>query len=95
MKTIEQPEEVMYIFDNEGETIDRYTICILYENGDSFTVATSYNPSHPLGVWSLDENGYIDLDELENDEEYNKNIGKQMEWGSLPYEVKEAVLRVI
>lgn len=83
--------DVMNVFDNEGYSIDRYTVWLLNEAGDSYLVVSSENPSHPQGVWSVSENESIDIDSLNDEEEDNKHIGKEIEWDSLPLKVKTAI----
>lgn len=78
------PKEVLHVFDNEGETVDRYSIVILYEDGESYVVTSSQNPTHPLGVWSSEE-GYISASELT---EEDKHIGKEIFWEDLPTSVQ-------
>jgi len=85
----ECPIEVMNVFDNEGYTFDRYTINILFENGDSYVVASSSNPTHPQGVWSIKENEYIVAEDLTKEDAH---IGKEIDWDELPNEVKKTVL---
>jgi len=82
---IEQPREVMYVFDNDGFTEDRYTIVLMYEDGESFTVISSANPTHPNGRYSADE-GYDD------DDVDARDIGDEIYWWDLPEEVQKAVI---
>lgn len=82
---------VMNAFDNEGHTIDRYTIWIMNDEGESYLIASSSVPTHPQGVWSIEENASIDLDSLNDEEEDNSHIGKEVDWDILPYEVKNTI----
>lgn len=88
---MEQPIEVVNVFDNNGHTVDRYTINILYDNGENYVVACSSNPTHPMGIWSVGE-GNIVVEELT---EEDIHIGVEIDWGSLPNEVKEAVVNYL
>lgn len=77
------------VFDNGGYTIDQYTINItLVDSGASFLIGSSAKPSHPQGVWSVEEGTYLLPEDIEEDD---KNIGKEIEWYNLPLEVQKAV----
>lgn len=89
-KNLECPREVMHVYDNKGYTIDRYTISLMYDDGENFLVTSSINPTHPLGVWCASE-GYIDYDEIEDNPEDNKHIGDEIDWDQLPDIVKATV----
>lgn len=84
---VQCPKEILHVFDNEGKSVDRYTIVILYEDGSSYVVASSENPTHPLGVWSADE-GYISASDLT---EEDAHIGKEISWEDLPESVQSCV----
>ncbi len=92
-QSLECPKEVMHVFDNGGYTNDRYTIGLMYEDGDSYVIASNSEPQCPWGIWSVAENASIDIDELENEEykDDNKHIGQEIEWEQLPNEVKMAI----
>lgn len=65
-------------FDNGGTTFDRYTVII----GDS-VFGFSSNPFSPQGF-----NQYCG----EGSEVLPDNLGKELSWNDLPFEVKKAVL---
>ena len=83
MITLEQPIEVMKIFDNKGETVDLYSIHILYESGESYLICTSNNPTHPLGVFSRAEGHQFDIGE---------HLGEEIDWCELPESVQKVVI---
>lgn len=95
-KTIEQPAEVICIFDNEGYSLDQYTISVMFEDPDkTFIIATSARPYHPAaGVWSIEEDALITADGLD-DEFDNSHIGKEIQWEQLPYDVQEATAETV
>lgn len=88
---MEQPIEVVNVFDNNGHTADRFTINILFDDGENFHIACSANPSHPLGVWSVGD-GNFNVEELT---EEDIHIGGEINWESLPNEVKEVVMNYL
>lgn len=76
------------VFDNGGYTVDRYTISLTSDDGVAFLIACSPRPTHPLGVWSVDEGTYILAEDVEEDD---KHIGKEIDWFDLPEEVRNTV----
>lgn len=87
MKTIEQPFEVVHIFDNGGKTLDRFTVQILFEDGESYLIGSG---NQPIGMFTTQE-GYLNSEEWleENEDE------KEIQWEELPYEVQKAVVNFI
>jgi hypothetical protein len=79
-----QPVEVLDIYDNGGETFDRYSIHILLENGNRYLICTSYNPFE--GVFSRAEPHQFDL---------GKHLGTQIDWDELPLDVQKVVIQEI
>ncbi|AHJ87626.1 hypothetical protein Bp8pC_196 [Bacillus phage Bp8p-C] len=80
-----EPEGFLKAYDNEGRTLDRYSVQLIdMEEGTVYTVACSANPFE--GVWS-----FSDDIPLYDDEELHEDIGKEIEWGDLPYNVQKAV----
>jgi hypothetical protein len=53
----ELPNQQVRVFDNGGETFDRYTIIF----PDGWIVGSSENPNHPQGFWQHDKNIFEDL----------------------------------
>ncbi len=49
---MKKPKELLIVFDNGGETIDRYTIIL--KDGDVY--GASENPFHPLGFGQFNHN---------------------------------------
>jgi hypothetical protein len=82
------PKEVISVFDNKGYTVDRYTINIMSDDEEIYIVACSKNPTHPLGVWSVDV-GFINSEDVTDED---KHIGEEIDWDALPIEVKDTVL---
>ena len=73
-------DEVYAIFDNGGETIDRYTIYILTEDGRTGLYATCDRPEGAGGVFSTMEDVSLDFDEIEDE---------QIDWVELPVGLRE------
>lgn len=85
----DQPEEVKEVYDNKGETIDRYTIQVIYDNGEAYIIGSSDRPTHPVfGVWHMDF-GYVDPDNVIGE------IGEEIGWEDLPEEVKRTVVHYV
>lgn len=79
--------QVMYVFDNEGFTKDRFTIGLQNTEGDGCLVVCDLAPSHPLGMWSVTED-YIPRAEIPPTDAH---FGKEIEWEDLPNAVKDAI----
>lgn len=80
--------EIINVFDNKGYTVDRYTLNVITEDGGACLVACSDHPTHPMGVWSVDEGTYILPEDIE---ENDKHIGVEIEGHDLPIEVQKTV----
>lgn len=92
MKNLLQPAEFEFAYDNGGTenngTIDRYTIQLTWENGDSVLIGSNAIAS----VWSVSEATYIIPEEVERDkEEGYTDIGDQIEWEQIPDQLKNIV----
>ncbi len=78
---MKQPALVKSIWDNGGETFDRYSI-VLNEDYHSYPselfacLGLSYNPNHPLGFSQM--SGAKEGDHL----------GKPLEWAALPLNIQ-------
>jgi hypothetical protein len=78
--------ENIIIFDNGGETLDRYTI--VFQDGT--IVGSSENPSYPQGVWQHDE--VDNIDEFINEARENPDwLGKEISFDELPEEIKTKI----
>lgn len=81
--------KVCRIFDNQGETIDRYTVAfkgirILHGLGVSYPyLASSENPFHPQGFGQYGENEIFLT---------GKHLGKRVSFESLPEQVQKFIL---
>ena len=87
VKKLDEPRQVMGVYDNGGYTMDRYTIWIMLSNGKSFLVTTNSVAS----IWDSGEDMSIDVDALESDYNYKKNTGEKIEWDSLSEELRTIV----
>lgn len=91
MKNLTQPVEFEFAYDNGGTesngTIDRYTIQLTWENGDSVLIGSNAIAS----VWSVND-AYLVQEEIEEDKENgNTNIGNEISWEQLPDQLKTIV----
>ena len=89
---IEQPREVMAVYDNKGHTLDNYSIWLLFDDGKSYLITTNAVAS----IWDIGENNAIDVDALDEqslfyDKEYHKNTGDEIDWSMLPKELKSVI----
>jgi hypothetical protein len=75
------PKDVKSIWDNEGKTLDRYTVVLKEEHspGNLLMLGLSTNPTHPQG-FSQFTGGH------EGD-----HLGKKIEWSDLPKNIQEHV----
>lgn len=78
-----KPIEVKELYDNQGETIDRYSIYICLKDGFKYLICCCSNPTHPQGVFSRAEEHQFDL---------GKHLGKKIKWEQLPKSVQKIVI---
>lgn len=81
-ENLKKPLEIAYVFDNEGQTLNRYTIVVLFKNGESYIVYSCENPTRVNGSWSHII-GYTSPERTDD---------KQIEWSDLPLVVKQSLL---
>lgn len=86
MTTVEENKHFLFALDNGGEdnkenggTMDRYTIQLLDEDGNSISISSN----GVCSVWGWD-NGYLSLEDIINNEEDNKHLGHEIQWHDLP-----------
>lgn len=82
---MKQPNRIKSIWDNVGESLDRYTILLKGEKDFNQYVALycSDNPTNPQGV-----SGWCETDE-------GSHLGIQIKWSDLPLEVQKYVKEMI
>lgn len=89
-------EHSLHIFDNGGETFDRYTIVGPYGN----VWGASKNPFHPQGFGQFSHNADTDYDKIGR-EQLIKNfreegqVGKEISFDDCPDKVQEFILQRI
>src|SRR5690625_708368 len=82
------------VYDNEGETFDRYAIYLEWSSElDMWTelINCSVNPTHPLGVWTTSDSLQFDYDV----DSENEHLGKKISFYDLPEETRKAILNYI
>lgn len=85
---MEKPIVVHGVYDNGGETVDRYSIHAVFSKNEQYLFCSSPNPFHPLsGVWSTADSG--------NKWEVGEHLGKQIDWNELPEDVQRAVIQYV
>lgn len=105
---LEMPMEVKAIFDNGGNTIDRYSavICFEDENGPIYEapnfLTMSENPSHPRGVsifgqgdWEPDceyEICLMGADDCEGCEYFEERLGRRVSWNELSENIQQHII---
>lgn len=79
-----KPKKIKSIWDNEGETLDRYVIVLKEKKGwsDDYypCIYSCHQPASPQGV-----SGWSDVGEGEH-------LGKRINWADLPENVQEFVI---
>lgn len=88
-----KPDEVVAIFDNNEETMDRYTIAIeIYkeDGNENFEGYASYTVASNgvCSVWSVGEESFDYEDVTEED----THIGKLIEWNELPETLQNTII---
>lgn len=78
-----KPIEVKNVYDNNGDTIDRYSIYIESKDGENNLICCCSNPSSPYGVFSRAYSHQFDLGE---------HLGKEIEWEDLPSSVQNVII---
>lgn len=81
VENLKKPLEVMCIFDNEGVTLDRYTIGMLFNDDTSYVVYSCEDPTRSNGIWS---HNAVTLPPKTDD--------KQIDWNDLPLVVQQSLL---
>ncbi len=92
MIDLEQPYEVLGVYDNKGYTMDNYSIWLLFETGETYLIATNNLAS----IFDIGEDLGIDIDALnsdnEDDEEYQKLIGNEIDWEELSLPLRKTII---
>lgn len=89
-----RPDEVVAIYDNGGYTLDRYTVAIetdLNEEPINYVICCNSKPFN--GIGHVEEGAsipsdFLDVDSMDYDEEFHKNVGKEIQWNNLPIDVR-------
>jgi hypothetical protein len=76
------------VYDNEGETIDRYTVVYQSENGYWYVRGMSDNPNSPAGFDQLCCEGEGDAPSMDH-------TGKKVCWSELPAHIQKNILRYV
>lgn len=75
-----EPDGILGIYDNNGESMDRYSIHIEYEDGTRMLLCSSPDPR---GISSRADSHQYDIGD---------HLGKEIEWGALPKLVQDWVV---
>jgi hypothetical protein len=84
-----KPKEIKSIWDNKGDTIDRYTI--VFKRGEFFPTTEEFLPSLSL---SDDPESPQGVSASGNAIE-GKHLGKKIKWEQLPINIRQHILRRI
>jgi hypothetical protein len=85
------------VYDNNGQTADRYTVCFTTTDELDYTPDTldqfwyltmSYNPFNPCGIGMHGESNYP----IDSDGEDYDHLGKKIRYQDLPDDCKKLVL---
>jgi len=74
-------KEIKSVWDDGGQTLDRYTVVLKAKIGKYYDcIYSCHQPTHPQGVagWTKTTEG--------------KHLGKRIEWSDLPENVQEFVI---
>ena len=85
--TIQKPFEVVAIFDNVDQSLDRYTVVVDIDREDEFeqyTVASN----GVCSIWSVGDSVF----DYESVDEDDVNIGIDIEWGQLPMTLQKTII---
>ena len=84
MELITKPETLRSIWDNEGETYDRYSIVLndYYDRAETMRecLGLSHNPTHPCGFSQF--SGAME----------GEHLGKKKEWNELPGNIQKHII---
>lgn len=80
-----QTDKIIIInaYDNNGYTLDRYTVSGLLESGESFVIATNAC----MSIWSVSDH-YLNPEEVTGDD---KNIGEEIDYFDLPKAIQNEI----
>ena len=82
---MEKPESIETIFDNDGKTIDRFTVIFELDSDSEIffhpCLSFSIDPEHPQG---FSQWGHYVFD--------NKPLGKEINWEELPEHLQKHII---